>query len=551
MRTVFVIASSALLILLACSEPAPSSALPIDGPVARHARTTAALHDVPGDLVLAIAVVERGLMLPAHRTLPDEDDIAIAGILELRRGAFDSLARGAELLSVSEERLQVETDLGTEAGILVLAELGRELFASGEDWPRWAEALYKLSGYRDASLAKGYAAEVFRVLRAGGRFPARDGEEVFIRPHPDVAFELLIAPPSPQTLGTPDHPGAIWFETSCVNKCNTTRNKPIDAIILHSTEGGWHSSVTTLQNGLNKSVHYIIDEDGSRVGQFIPESYMGWHGGNSCWNNRSIGIEHVGYAAKTFDKALYEKSIELVKSIRSRHSIPVDREHVIGHYQVPNPNTIGQCVPACGLALEACIKSKDYGGASAHWDPGYNWQWCQYMEMLGGTCECNDTLSRWSCTTDGTQMWRCAKGNVEKRSCGEPCQTRPAGTDDECAPAVVDEPSDGGGGTSDDEDAGPVSPDGGEASLDAGEEASADDPPEKEPLPWPDAADEAIEARGEEGLSESAMSEGGCCAVAPGREGDGGRGIALAGLALFAWLGRRRRVDVNDDCGNS
>lgn len=551
MRTAAVIATSAWLLLSACSDTSKSP-LPPEGPVAEHVRATAALHDVPADLVLAIAVVERGLKHPAHRPLPDEDDIAIAGILELRRGFFDSLARGAELLGVSEERLQMETDLGTEAGILVLSELGREASASGEDWPRWAEALHKLSGYRDSSLAKGYAAEVFRILRAGGTFPARGGEEVTIRPHPEVPIELLITPPLPRTLATPDHPGAIWFETSCTNKCNTSRNKPIDSIILHSTEGGWHASVTTLQNGLNKSVHYIIDEDGSRIGQFIPESYMGWHCGNSCWNNRSVGIEHVGYAAKTFDAALYQKSIELVKSIRSRHSIPLDRAHIVGHHQVPNPNRVDPCSQACSLPLAACIQSKDYGGASLHWDPGPNWQWCQYMETLGGACDCNDTLSTWSCTTDGKQMWRCVgEEKVEKRSCGGPCRVNAEGVDDECKELIIEEPVDAGPEPDEEADA-EIPDEGGEdGGLPDEAEGGEGDDGRPEPLPWPDAADEGIEARDEEASFEAMNREGGCCTVAPGGERGGGYGELAAALGILAWLGRRRGVDARADRGNS
>lgn len=511
---------SSFLIATACSSPEPSlSPKPAQGPLAEHARKAALQHDVPPDLVLAIAVVERGLMLPAHRRLRGDDEIPIAGILELRRAHFDSLARGAELSRVSEERLQIETDLGTEAGILVLAELGREEGATGEDWRRWASAVERLSGYRDGAQARDYAAEVFRTLRAGGDFPARDGEMVRIEPHSDIPIELTMAPPLPKALSTPDHPDAIWFPTSCTNKCNTTRNQPIDSIVIHDTEGGWHASVATLQYDPNKSVHYIIDEDGSRIGQFIPESYMGWHAGNSCWNNRSIGIEHVGYAAKTFDMTLYEKSVELVKGIRSRHPIPLDRAHIIGHYQVPNPNTIGQCVPECKLGLDACIQSRDYGGASNHYDPGYNWQWCQYMEMLGGSCECNDAYADWNCTTDGTQMWRCHGGVLDKRECAEPCAVMPKGTPDECTPLA--EPDAGAGADTD-----------GDADADAST---------SEPLPWPSEGDAGIRGEAQQVESQATDAQAGCSTVASGSSLNGNRGIVSLLLALAASMRRKPR----------
>lgn len=529
---------SAFLLVTSCSETAPPTAPAYQqGPLAEHARTTAASHGVPGDLVLAIAVVERGLVLPKVRALPDADDIAIAGILELRRAHFDSLKRGAELSGRSEIELQVDTDLGTEAGVRVLSELAEQTGARGEDWRSWAEAVERLSGYANEQQAKDYRAEVFRTLRAGGSFPARDGETVTLPPREDVPIELTLAPPLPRTLATPDFPGAIWFPTSCTNKCNTTRNQPIDAIVIHDTEGGWHASVATLQYDPGKSAHYIIDEDGSRVGQFIPESYMGWHAGNSCWNNRSIGIEHVGYAAKTFDIELYRKSVELVENILTRHAIPVDRDHIIGHHQVPNPNTIGQCVPACTLDLDACIQSKDYGGASGHYDPGRNWQWCQYMEMLGGSCRCQDTHDEWSCTTDGSAMWRCNDGLVEKQSCAGPCEVMPSGTADACEPpepqvdAGTENPEAG------EEDATPGGEDEGEADAGAGEEETS------EPLPWPNQEDAAIV--GEE-VDENAdvpiahvAADAGGCRVAPSASGRGQSRALLAFLLAFAALARR------------
>lgn len=532
----------AFLFVTACSESIPAGSPEAQqGPLAEHARVTASFHQVPGDLVLAIAVVEKGLMLPKVRALRDADDIAIAGIMELRRGHFDSLERGAKLVGRSEIEIQIDTDLGTEAGIRVLAELGERTGARGEDWRSWAEAVERLSGYANERQAEDYRAEVFRILRTGGSFPARDGEIVVLPPRPEVPIELTLAPPLPRTLATPDFPDAIWFPTSCTNKCNTTRNRAIDAIVIHDTEGGWHASVATLQHDPGKSAHYIIDEDGSRVGQFIPESYMGWHAGNSCWNNRSIGIEHVGYAAKSFDIELYRKSVELIENILTRHDIPVDRDHIIGHHQVPNPNTIGQCVPACTLDLEACIQSKDYGGASGHYDPGPNWQWCQYMEMLGGSCRCQDTHGEWTCTTDGSAMWRCNEGLVEKQSCAGPCEVMPSGTADACEPPEADV------------DAGPE-----DASIDVGEpdakgedaaldgesdaepEADAGDAETSEPAPWPELDDAAIVGEELGAASSPNTAEAGGCRMAPSASAEGKNHALLPFLLACAALARRR-----------
>ena len=117
--------------------------------------------------------------------------------------------------------------------------------------------------------------------------------------------------------------GAIWFDTSCSNKCTVGRplgSGAVDKIVIHDTEGGWDGSVATLQNDGGKSVHYIIDADGSRVGQFRPETDTTWHAGNYYYNETSVGIEHVGVASDPagYSDALYTTSVKLVKSIRSR-----------------------------------------------------------------------------------------------------------------------------------------------------------------------------------------------------------------------------------------
>ncbi len=61
-----------------------------------HARTGAAEAGVAGGLVLAIAAVEGGLRLPADRVTREDEHVPVAGILERRRGAFNSLQPGAE-----------------------------------------------------------------------------------------------------------------------------------------------------------------------------------------------------------------------------------------------------------------------------------------------------------------------------------------------------------------------------------------------------------------------------------------------------------------------
>ncbi|HEV7558131.1 MAG TPA: N-acetylmuramoyl-L-alanine amidase, partial [Kofleriaceae bacterium] len=404
------------------------------GPVASSIAIAADEADVPADLVMAIAIEEGGVRLPALRIIDDSDPVPVGGALELRRGRVDTLALGASLAGVSEDALRVDTDLGTRAGALVIGWLG----ATG-DPATWPAALEAMSGMDDAS-ARDYANRVLAILTTGGDFVARDGEVLHLAPHSDLPAPAP-ALPTPKS----DFPGAIWFTTSCTDKCTAGRplgNAAVNKIVIHDTEGGWDGSVATLQNDSGKSVHYIVDADGSRVGQFRAETDTTWHAGNFYYNETSIGIEHVGQTSDPngYSDALYAKSEKLVKNIRTRWNVPLDREHIIGHYQVPNEHLITNTSKPCSDPLDSCEHDDNFGGVDNHRDPGEYWQWCQYMQALGGSCTCNDAWSHWNCTTDKTEAVRCVSGTVEIATCSEGCQVMPIGTDDVCHTDLVSDP---------------------------------------------------------------------------------------------------------------
>ncbi len=519
----------ALLALASCAPASDDLPQPA-GPVAAEVDRLAATYDVPADLALAIAAVEGGLTLPAWRSPDPDATVPVAGILELRHGAFDSLAQGAKLLGRTELQLRADTDLGTEAGLAVLSRLGREHGAQSSDLASWASTVAELSGLRGTALQQDYVARVYRILRSGGDFPARDGEVVRIAPHPGLPASLFMPPPGLQTLATPDFPGATWVDTPQANKWTPGRpdgNAAVNMVVIHDTEGGWDASLATLQNDTGKSAHYLVDADGSRVVQFVSEYDTAWQAGNWYYNTRSIGIEHVGYVSDPngYATALYDKSVELVKSIRTRWTIPLDRAHIIGHYQVPNGNAIPESSPPCSAGLDACESDTNYGGASHHTDPGYHWQWCQYMEMLGGTCACNDAWSLWNCTNDGTEVWRCNNGTLEKQDC-ESCDVMPVGTPDVCHPKSGPEPVP-------------------EASSSEDAQEEADAPSSADAPLWPDAAapEAGHDAAASGAAPVAALSSGepsGCACSTGGSHRDVPGGLGAIACAAAMLVARRR-----------
>jgi hypothetical protein len=140
------------------------------------------------------------------------------------------------------------------------------------------------------------------------------------------------------------------------------------APLAHASDGGsLLGNVWWLSGGhSHASAHYVISRDGSIV-QLVHLSDIAWHAGNWKTNVHSVGIEHVGetYDPAGFTTAEYAASAKLVAWLVRRYDIPVDRTHIIGHSEVPDPYHRGL-----------------YGGVSHHHDPGPYWNWGHYMYLV-------------------------------------------------------------------------------------------------------------------------------------------------------------------------
>jgi hypothetical protein len=103
------------------------------------------------------------------------------------------------------------------------------------------------------------------------------------------------------------------------------------------------------------------------VQELVPLHDIAWHAGNWAYNLRSIGIENEGYTDSPagFTLPEYRASARVAAVIARRSLIPIDRRHIIGHYQVPDPND-----PLQG------------GGIDNHTDPGKYWDWNLFMRLV-------------------------------------------------------------------------------------------------------------------------------------------------------------------------
>lgn len=172
-----------------------------------------------------------------------------------------------------------------------------------------------------------------------------------------------------------DDAAALWLPSS--NFDAGRAGMPIDLIILHTTEGSYESALGWLRGSLGgtsnraSSSHYLISADGRRIAQLVREADTAWAAGNLAYNRRAINLEQEGYVGQGgFSDGLYEAAGRLVASIAARHGIPLDRQHVIGHMEVPDPDD-----PAL------------LGGSSHHQDPGPRYDFARLLAIAGTESE--------------------------------------------------------------------------------------------------------------------------------------------------------------------
>ena len=166
-----------------------------------------------------------------------------------------------------------------------------------------------------------------------------------------------------------DYPAASWVAASPKNfeRADRPFTSPITRIVIHTTEAPYASVIGGFAHaGPVASANYIIRSRDGAITQLVHEKDIAWHSGNRQYNATSIGIEHEAYADNCawYTSAMYRSSARLVAHLALKYGIPIDRTHIIGHYQVPDPLHPG------------------FGGWAHHVDPGPCWNWGAYMRLI-------------------------------------------------------------------------------------------------------------------------------------------------------------------------
>jgi len=125
--------------------------------------------------------------------------------------------------------------------------------------------------------------------------------------------------------------------------------KKIIAIVNHITAGAYPGCLNWMQNpSAQASAHYLITKTG-RILQLVKEGDTAWHAGavnRPNWklydgtnpNRYTLGIEHEGWPQDELTEKQYQATLWLQKQLVAKYNIPVDEDHIIGHYRIDSVN---------------------------------------------------------------------------------------------------------------------------------------------------------------------------------------------------------------------
>ena len=316
----------------------------------------ASTYDVPRDVLASLAYTETRFV---HHDGPSQDNGF--GLMHLESNVDNNnLKRAAGLTDHSVDDLKSNEAANVEGAAAVLRQIADRSGLSGSERAKlsnWYVPVAKYARGQTKYGAKLEADAVFDNLRSGFTHKA-EGERITVdthrvQPNRGAYQGLRVA----DGVGTQsdDYPDALWVPASSSNY-SSGRSSAIDTVVVHVTQGSYAGSISWFQNPeAQVSAHYVIRSSDGEITQMVRESDTAWHARDA--NGHSVGIEHEGYVDDPawFTDVMYRSSAALTANIADDHGIPKDREHIVGHSEVPGND---------------------------HTDPGENWDWDLYMSYV-------------------------------------------------------------------------------------------------------------------------------------------------------------------------
>lgn len=131
------------------------------------------------------------------------------------------------------------------------------------------------------------------------------------------------------------------------------KGNKIIAIVDHITAGLMPGCLSWMCNPVAKaSAHYLVTRQG-KIYQLVKDADTAWHAGavnRPNWalysggnpNHCTLGIEHEGYREQSGDGNLtemqYQASLWLHKQLINKYNLPIDDNHILGHYRIDSVN---------------------------------------------------------------------------------------------------------------------------------------------------------------------------------------------------------------------
>jgi N-acetyl-anhydromuramyl-L-alanine amidase AmpD len=290
-----------------------------------------------------------------------------------------------DLTGIDAAALKSDPTQNIRGGAALLAEYQRQLGAPRSADPAdWYGAVARYGGSTDATAARSFAEQVYAQIRRGADRVTDDGQHVTLTPTsvtPDTAWvDRLGLPPGTRDAGSVECPTGLdceWIPAPYQQTGSTPgaygnhdlsqrpANQRIRFVVIHDTEATYATTLGLVQDPTYVSWQYTLRSSDGHIAQHVNSNDVAWQAGNWYVNATSIGLEHEGFAAQGtwYTEALYRSSAALVGYLAQRFGIPLDRQHIVGHDNVPGtvPSTV----------------------RGMHWDPGPYWDWQHYFDLMG------------------------------------------------------------------------------------------------------------------------------------------------------------------------
>lgn len=154
----------------------------------------------------------------------------------------------------------------------------------------------------------------------------------------------------------PEYPLAAAFIPADSSNYSAGGMGTVRYVVVHTMQGSYAGSINWFQNpAADVSAHFCMRSSDGEITQDVHLADKAWHVGTE--NAIAVGIEHEGYVddASWYTWAMYRESAKLARWLADRYGLPLDRDHIVGHVELPN---------------------------QTHTDPGPNWNWPLYMALV-------------------------------------------------------------------------------------------------------------------------------------------------------------------------